>query len=137
MTSAIAVRASVEEEVLAAAATLVEAFGSGAVDAYFARFAPDATFIFHNHETRLTSTKAYRRLWDSWVEDTGFQVLGCVSSDRDVKVLGDTALFTHAVETLVRTKAGTFTNRERETIVFAVRDGQWMAVHEHLSPQAG
>ncbi|MHA6646280.1 nuclear transport factor 2 family protein [Mesorhizobium sp. A623] len=137
MTPDIAARTGVEEEVLAAATSLVEAFGSGAVDTYFACFAPDATFIFHNHETRLTSTEAYRSLWDSWVEDTGFQILGCVSSDQDVRVLGDTALFTHAVETRARTKAGTFTNRERETILFVMRDRKWIAAHEHLSLQTG
>jgi hypothetical protein len=135
LTPDIAAKTGVEEEVLAAATLLVEAFGSGAVDAYFASFASDASFIFHNHETRLTSTEAYRSLWDSWVKDDGFQILGCVSSDQAVRVLGDTALFTHAVETLVRTNAGTFTNRERETILFVMRNGKWVAAHEHLSLQ--
>jgi ketosteroid isomerase-like protein len=27
------------------------------------------------------------------------------------------------------------TVRERETIVFERRDGSWLAVHEHLSPE--
>src|SRR5690606_5529636 len=94
LTPDIAARTTVEEEVLTAAARLVEAFGSGAVDVYFACFAADATFIFHNRETRLTSTEAFRSLWDSWVADTGFQILRRVSSDPAVRVLGGTALFT-------------------------------------------
>ncbi|WP_258036684.1 nuclear transport factor 2 family protein [Streptomyces sp. SM10] len=47
---------------------------------------------------------------------------------------GDTAVFSHDVETRVATHAGEETVHERETIVFARGgDGRWTAVHEHLS----
>jgi hypothetical protein len=32
-------------------------------------------------------------------------------------------------------REGDATLNERETIVFHRRDGQWIAVHEHLSPR--
>lgn len=51
--------------------------------------------------------------------------------------LGETAVFTHDVETRVSTRDGEETLRERETIVFARQaDGDRLAVHEHLSPAA-
>ena len=126
-------------EVLRAADTLVAAFAEGRLDDYFGAFAPDATFVFHTTPGRIDSTDAYRRLWAQWVEQDGFQVDGCASSDRNVQLLGDTAVFTHQVETTVSTHAGSETLRERETIVFNRRsgDGRWLAVHEHLSPAAG
>ena len=47
----------------------------------------------------------------------------------------DVAILTHLVRTEISTKKGDETLRERETIVFHRRDGRWIAVHEHLSPQ--
>lgn len=126
------------DEVLKAADTLVSAFGEGRLDDYFAAFAPDATFVFHTTPERLTSTADYRVLWNSWVDDDGFRVLACTSTGRLVQLLGETAVFSHDVETTVSTTAGEETLKERETIVFRRQEsGRWLAVHEHLSPAAG
>jgi len=126
-----------EAEVLDAAGSLVEAFGAHDTAAYFASFAPDATFLFHTHDRPLRSREAYRELWTSWEQD-GFQVVSCASSDRHVQVLtDDVAVFTHRVHTVVRTGAAEESLDERETIVFRREaGGRWSAVHEHLSPMA-
>jgi len=121
-------------DVLAAAATLVEAFGAHDVARYFAAFRPDATFVFHTHPEPLRSRADYERLWDTWERD-GFRVLGCESSERHVSVLGDVAVFTHRVRTRVRFGDEQEDLDERETIVFALEEDGWRAVHEHLSAQ--
>lgn len=123
-----------ETAVLAAADVLVEAFARHDRDAYFAAFAPDATFLFHNLGRRRDSRAAYEAEWALWEARDGFRVTGCRSTDRKVQLLGDVAVFTHAVETDVSFGGEPVTNKECETIVFA-RDleGRWVAVHEHLS----
>ena len=125
---------SAEAEVRSAAEALVAAFGHGDLDAYFGSFADDATFLFHTTDRRLTSTEEYRREWAQWVAEDGFAVLDCLSEDRLIQVFGDAAVLTHRVRTTVSTNEGESVLRERETIVFAKRDGRWVAVHEHLSP---
>jgi ketosteroid isomerase-like protein len=51
-------------------------------------------------------------------------------------MLGDVAVLVHSIHMRQRTKAGEETVHERETIVFAKQsDGQWLVVHQHLSPQ--
>ena len=127
---------SATEEVLAAAGQLVEAFGRHDTAAYFDCFAPEATFIFYTTPARLASRAEYERLWAGWERDEKFRVLSCVSAAQVVQVLGDAAIFSHDVTTVVRTNAGKQTVRERESIVFRRRrDGSWAAVHEHLSPR--
>ncbi len=127
-----------KRRVLGAADRLVAAFGEGRVDDYFALFHPEATFVFYTTDHRLESTAAWRELWRSLEEEVDFKVLECHSSARRVQDLGETAVFTHDVETRVSTRAGEETLRERETIVFARRhDARWVAVHEHLSPAPG
>lgn len=123
-----------EREVLAAADALIEAFARHDRDAYFAAFAPNASFVFHHVDTPLRTRAEYEALWREWERDQGFAVLGCESRDRDVQLFGDTAIFTHSVRTQLRTVAGTDTLNERETIVFARAGHRWLAVHEHLSP---
>jgi ketosteroid isomerase-like protein len=126
---------SAEQQVRAAAERLVAAFADGRVDDYFACFAPEATFLFHTTAQRLPSRDAYRELWRAWERDDGFRVRACRSSAATVqRIADDAAVFTHEVETDVVTRAGEERLRERETIVFARRDGAWLAVHEHLSP---
>jgi ketosteroid isomerase-like protein len=126
-----------ERQVLQAADRLVAAFGEGRVDDYFACFHHEATFVFYTTNHRLESTAAWRELWQSLEREKDFKVLECHSSARRVQDLGETAVFTHDVETRVSTRAGEETLRERETIVFARQtDGSWLAVHEHLSPAA-
>ena len=128
-----------ELQVLGAANRLVAAFGEGRVDDYFALFHPEATFVFYTTDHRLESTAAWRELWRSLEEEEDFKVLECHSSARRVQDLGETAVFTHDVETRVSTRAaGEETLRERETIVFVrAESGAWLAVHEHLSPAGG
>lgn len=125
---------SAETEVLEAAAALVADFGGGRVDPYFERLAPDATFVFYTAPAPLTSRQAYRELWSAWEAEDAFRVLGCRSSDQRVQVLApDVAVLTHEVATRVATHAGEEDLRERETIVWAKRDGRWLVIHEHLS----
>ena len=122
-----------EGGVLAAAARLVDAFSRHDTEAYFAAFAADASFIFHNLDRVLTSRDAYRSEWQLWESRDGFRVLGCRSSDQTIQMAGDVAVFTHTVETDVSFGGEPMTNRERETILFRWEDGAWTAFHEHLS----
>lgn len=127
----------VRSQVQAAADALVAAFARSDRDAYFACFAPQATFLFHTTAGRLESRADYERLWAQWVADVGFRVVSCASSEPAIQVLGkagDVAVFSHRVRTVVETSAGRETVSERETIVFARSGADWRAVHEHLSP---
>ena len=126
-----------ESAVLTAADILVSAFARHDRAAYFAAFAPEATFLFYNLDRTLDDRAAYEAEWALWETRDGFRVLGCRSTDRKVRLVGDVAIFTHAVETDVSVGGETVTNNERETIVFS-RDaaGRWLAVHEHLSAAA-
>jgi ketosteroid isomerase-like protein len=90
--------------------------------------------VFHTTPRRLNSRAEYEAEWQSW-KPAGFRVRSCSSSDQRVQVFGDMAVFTHAVRTEVTTRDGDDTLLERETIVFERREGRWIAVHEHLSPQ--
>ncbi len=127
---------SAREEVLAAAAAIVDNFGHHRTADYFSGFAPDATFVFYTHTARLDSRADYEALWASWETDDGFRVHGCRSRDQRVQLLGESAaVFTHYVESDVELGGEVSTVRERETIVFERRDGSWLAVHEHLSPE--
>lgn len=120
-------------EVTEAARALVAAFGSHDREAYFAAFAPSATFVFHNYERVLNSRDEYEALWDQWVEG-GFRVLGCTSSNQAVTMLSPAvAVFTHDVRTQLADGTDVVTTAERETIVFQRADGRWLGVHEHLS----
>ncbi len=121
-------------EVRRAADALVTAFGSGDLEAYFACFADDATFLFHTTGRLLASPAEYREEWARWVAEDGFRIVGCTTRDAVVQALRDVAVLTHRVATTVATHEGESVLDERETIVFARRAGRWLAVHEHLSP---
>lgn len=123
-------------EVLAAAGSLVAAFGASDADRYFACFAPHASFVFHNVAGWLPDRAAYRRLWEEW-EAGGFRVEECRSLEPAVALTGpDTAVFTHRVRTRLAGVPGELA--ERESIVFQRSPGGgWLAVHEHLSPDPG
>lgn len=124
-----------ETEVREAAAALVDAFGRGDLEAYFACFDDDATFLFHTTDRLLPSTAEFRREWNRWVEEDDFRVLACETARTTVQDLGGIAVLTHEVRTTVSTRAGQEQLHERETIVFRRSDaGRWLAVHEHLSP---
>ena len=127
---------SAENEVLRAAAAIVDDFGNHRTTEYFAGFAPDATFVFYTHTERLDSRADYEALWATWEKDDRFRVHGCRSHGQKVQLLGDdAAVFTHYVESDVEFAGEVSTVRERETIIFERRDGRWVAVHEHLSPE--
>jgi hypothetical protein len=118
-----------ERQVLAAADRLIDAFGRHDRDAYFAAFAPHASFVFHHVADPLPTRDAYEALWRKWEHDDRFAVMQCQSRDRHVMPLGDSAIFTHTVRTLISTRAGL------DTLDEFARAGQcWLAVHEHLSP---
>ena len=131
---------AVEAEVQAAADHLIGAYARSDRDAYFECFANEATFLFHTAPARLDSRAQYEQLWDQWVADEAFRVLSCHSSHPAIQVLNptaDTAVFSHRVRTVVETRAGREIFVERETIVFARYGTEWLAVHEHLSPDPG
>jgi ketosteroid isomerase-like protein len=123
-----------ETTVLTAANSLVAAFSRHDRDAYFAAFAPTATFIFYNLDRTLNSRAEYETEWDLWERRDGFHVEKCTSSDQQIQHFSNVAVFTHSVETEVRFGVDLVTNFERETIVFEkTPTGNWLAVHEHLS----
>lgn len=121
------------EQVHAAADRLVAAFAATDTDAYFACFAPDATFAFHAEPALLADRAAYERTWAGWLAE-GWRVESCTSTDRHVQLLGDVAVLTHEVETTTSDPGGSTTTHERESIVFALDGDSVVAVHEHLSP---
>jgi hypothetical protein len=124
--------APTEADALAAADRIIDDFGHHRRDAYFAGFATEATFLFHNVDHRLESRAAYEELWAQW-ETEGFRVRACRSSNRRVQLLGTVAVFSHDVETESEMAGVTDTALERETIVLALINGDWLGVHEHLS----
>ena len=127
------------DEVLAAAAAIVDAFAATDGERYFATFAPEATFIFHTEPERLADRAAYERLWADWVE-SGWRIVSCTSSDPLVQTFPGGAVFTHTVDTTADTGEATESYRERESIIFRVdasadsAASRLVAVHEHLSP---
>ena len=125
-----------EQEVLAAADAIVEAFAATDGERYFATFAPEATFVFHTEPARLDDRATYERLWTEWIE-SGWRVTSCTSSNRHVQTFPGGAVFAHDVDTAVETGDGPDAYRERETIVFRADGDRLVAVHEHLSPFPG
>ena len=124
---------TIAAEALAAADTLISDFGHHRRDAYFSRFAPEATFLFHSTPARLESRAAYEQLWDEWEQQNDFRVISCVSSDRRLQVFGEVAVFSHDVASTVSFDGTVETLAERESIVLEKRGREWLAVHEHLS----
>ena len=124
------------EEVLAAAAKIVDDFGNHRTEAYFAGFAVDATFMFYTHTERLDSRVAYETLWAMWEAEEGFKVHACRSTNQKVQLIANNAaVFTHLVSSDVEFAGEMSTVEERETIVFARHGDKWVAIHEHLSPE--
>ena len=127
---------SATQEVLDAAAKIVDDFGHHRTAEYFAGFAADASFMFYTHSERLNSRADYQALWQQWETQDGFKVHGCRSSNQLVQLIGDhAAVFSHLVSSDIEFGGEVSTIAERETIVFAKRNGGWVAVHEHLSPE--
>lgn len=123
-----------DPDVLTAVQAIVDDYGHHRRDAYFARFAEDATFVFHTVADRLESRAAFEAEWDRAEREDGFRVLACRSSNGRVQRLSqDVAVFTHDVTTELADGDGSATVTERETIVMQRREGRWLCVHEHLS----
>jgi ketosteroid isomerase-like protein len=121
-----------QEQVLQAAADLVQAFASNDTARYFDCFSLDATFVFHTLPQPLYARADYEALWAQWQAE-GFAVLACESSNGHVSLLGDVAIFIHDVSTRLRVAGEDVQCEERESIVFHYRAGRWLACHEHLS----
>lgn len=120
--------------VLAAAGRMILAFSSHDKQNYFAAFSEQASFYFHNLDRLLTSRAEYETEWKSWEDDHQFYVHACRSSERNIQMLGNVAVFTHQVSTDISFDSEKMTNHERETIVFERSvTGDWLGVHEHLS----
>ena len=62
-------------------------------------------------------------------------MLDCQSSNVNISVQGEAAIFMHDVVTRVRFGIEESLFHERETIVFRHDGGRWLACHEHLSTQ--
>ena len=122
-----------ETDALAAVDAIITHFGNHERDAYFAGFAPEATFLFYTTPDRVESRAAYKQLWDEWEKEAGFHVLSCSSSNRRIQVFGDTAVFSHDVDTTLTMEGVTESVTERESIILERRGGQWLGIHEHLS----
>ena len=123
---------AVTADALAAADHIIEDFGHHYRDAYFARFSPQATFMFHNIERRLESREEYEQLWLEWESD-GFTVISCTSTNRRIQLVDSVAVFTHDVETVSEVAGERSTSQESETIVLSLTGGIWLGIHEHLS----
>ncbi len=121
-------------DVKAAADYIIERFAAFDRDAYFACFAPEASFIFHTSPVVFANRAQYEAEWQTWL-DIGFSVLACTSHDQHIEIIAaDAAVFTHRVLTTVRDSSGDIDLVERETIVFRRETNGWIGVHEHLSP---
>ena len=121
-----------EAQVLAAADAIVAAFAATDTAAYFAGFAPEATFIFHPEAARLGSRAEYEALWAEWVA-SGWSVASCTSSDRLVQAFPGGAVFSHTVATSVETPEGGDSYVERESIIFRNEGDALIAIDELLS----
>lgn len=117
-----------------AAENIVSAFGNHDPGRYFSYFSPSATFIFYTTDRRLNSRKDYEMEWLKWEAD-GFRVLSASSHDPLIQFSHNetVAIFTHSVRTKLNTGTEIVTTGERETIVFELQEGRWLAIHEHLS----
>lgn len=121
--------------VLAAADAIIEAFAATDTEAYFAGFAPDASFVFHPEAARLDSRAEYEAIWAGWVA-SGWRVTSCSSSDRLVQTFPGGAVFSHTVATSIDSAEGPESYVERESIIFRADGDQpdgLVAIHEHLS----
>ena len=127
------IMADAAAEALAAVDTIIANFGSHQRDAYFAGFAPEATFLFYTTPERIEYRAGYEQLWHEWERDNGFHVVSCSSSNRRIQVFGTTAVFSHDVDTVLTMDGATETVAERESIILEKRDGLWLGIHEHLS----
>ncbi len=121
------------EQVRDAYDRLMAAFVTGNTEEYFDCFHEDASFVFPG-EAVLEPLSAYRSAWSRWQRE-GVQFTDVVADDISVRVVGETAVVTHRIQTTVIDSGEANVDREQESIVFARVGGKWLAVHEHLSPE--
>lgn len=128
---------SVHEELIQAAARIVDAYAANDEDAYFATFAPECSFVFHTDAEIFRTRDAWQAAWRE-LRESGWRVESCRSIESFVTPIGDAGVFCHVLETTAGTSDSLETYRERESIVFERRsNGELIAVHEHLSPIPG
>jgi ketosteroid isomerase-like protein len=120
------------DDIATAAQAIVDAFAATDEADYFGRFAPDCSFAFHTDGVIHTERDAWQQGWRELRAD-GWEVLECHSLVTHIQLIPEGGIFVHELETTARTGDDTETYRERETIVFTRRDGELVAVHEHLS----
>lgn len=124
---------TLDNEIREAAQAIVRAFRDNDEEAYFAGFADDCSFAFHTDPAPLVGAEAWRSAWRE-LQATGWRVVDCRTLWDHVQAVGDGGVYLHEVETTAGEPGAIETYRERESIVFARRDGKLLAVHEHLSP---
>lgn len=118
------------ERALAALDDLVAVFAANDEDAYFGSFATNARFVLPETPGVALGVEEYRAMWRGWIAD-GWRVASCASTERDVVMVGDTAIVTHRVATTLGD--GTVLV-ERETVVIDLASTpKPVVVHEHLS----
>lgn len=116
---------------------LLDCFRRHDTDGYFACFHPEARFMFYTVPGEVLSKADYRSRWQQWEQTSGFRVLDCESCGARISHYGDCAVVTHEVRTRLRSHEGEQTVLEQESIVFQCQpDGDWLCIHEHLSPLA-
>ena len=124
---------TLDDEIREAAQAIVHAFRDNDEEAYFAGFADGCSFAFHTDPAPLLGTDAWRAAWRE-LQASGWRVVDCRTLWDHVQAVGDGGVYLHEVETTAGEPGAIETYRERESIVFARRDGRLLAVHEHLSP---
>jgi hypothetical protein len=112
------------DDIAAAAQAIVTAYAANDEADYFARFAPDCEI----HTARDEWQQGWREL-----RAEGWEVVDCHSLVTHIQLIPEGGIFVHELETTARTGDETETYKERETIVFTRRDGELIAIHEHLS----
>lgn len=126
---------TLDEEIREAAQAIVRAFRDNDEEAYFAGFVADCSFAFHTDAAPLLGADAWRMGWRE-LQASGWRVTECRTLWDHVQAVGDGGVYLHELETTAGEPGALETYRERESIVFARRDGRLVAVHEHLSPIA-
>lgn len=120
-----------EKAALQVAQEIVNSYAAFDKEQYFAKFAPECTFIFPGMP-RIENRDEYEQMWAEW-EHEGWRVISCTSTNQRVACAGNSAVFSHVVDTEIREGRESRSLHEIETIVLALVEGQVLAVHEHLS----
>jgi ketosteroid isomerase-like protein len=120
------------DDIAAAAQAIVTAYAANDEADYFARFAPDCSFAFHTDGEIHTARDEWQQGWRE-LRAEGWEVVDCHSLVTHIQLIPEGGIFVHELETTARTGDETETYKERETIVFTRRDGELIAIHEHLS----